>query len=321
MSLELSVVIPCLNPSENLERILQSLQKISHSRWETVVVFNLKSQDGEQMAQSYGARTLTVGKVGVNLARNAGLAAARAPLVLFLDDDCEVANANLLVSHIEGHRQRPDVVAIGGLYALAENAGRIQRVYHRLAQEWMTRVRNPDGLSMDLLGGHVSYKKALLPKGMKFDPTIEFGGSETEFHLRIFRSGARLLLLPGLTVFHHSTNSLFTMARKGFCQGQTYSRLPMDLSDLDSRGVLKERLGLVEGYLHRIYAHAYYLGSRFAGAPPRSWLGFLPFLYRDMALHWSNRLSSLVNCRPLTNLHILLRLILLPRGAKERTQA
>lgn len=88
---EVSVVIPTRNRRALLERSLASALGQRAVRVEVVVVVDASGDGTESYLAALGGRPVSVLRntepAGVSLARNAGLAAARAPWVAFLDDD------------------------------------------------------------------------------------------------------------------------------------------------------------------------------------------------------------------------------------------
>ncbi len=109
---EVSVVIPTRNRADMLAAMLDSLehQILDSHRFEVVVV-----DDGSldstphlclERARRGSIRYRRVTGGGIAQAKNFGLLASRAPIVLFLDDD-DVAAPNLVGRHSFIHAQRP----------------------------------------------------------------------------------------------------------------------------------------------------------------------------------------------------------------------
>lgn len=98
-TLDVSVVVPTRNRSGRLAGLLRSLsaQALDAERFEVIVVDDGSTDDtAELLAEESQRRELQVtrlpgGGEGPAAARNAGWRAARAPLVAFIDDDCEAA--------------------------------------------------------------------------------------------------------------------------------------------------------------------------------------------------------------------------------------
>lgn len=84
----LSVVIPVKDGGRDFERCLRRLRDSSWTDFETVVVDDASTDGSAEMAESLGARVLRQGStLGPAAARNAGVKAARAPIVFFVDAD------------------------------------------------------------------------------------------------------------------------------------------------------------------------------------------------------------------------------------------
>ena len=114
-----SVVIPTYNRSARLQHVLTALSRQTYdpSRFEVVVVSDGSTDETE--AYLAGATTpfdLVVASqpnAGPAAARNQGVELARAPLVLFIDDDV-MATADLVAEHVATHAREPgNTVVIG----------------------------------------------------------------------------------------------------------------------------------------------------------------------------------------------------------------
>jgi glycosyltransferase involved in cell wall biosynthesis len=109
----ITIVICTLNGSERLERCLAALghQTIAQP-FQLIVVDDGSTDDSGAIAEEHGAEVIrhSINR-GVAAARNSGLAAARAPVIAFLDDDC-VADPHWAESLLGGFTG--GVVGIGG---------------------------------------------------------------------------------------------------------------------------------------------------------------------------------------------------------------
>jgi glycosyltransferase involved in cell wall biosynthesis len=89
-----SVIIPHLNTQESLMRCLQSVadQQLDHGVAEVIVVDNGSSLPLDAVVAAFPVvRVLAEPAPGPGLARNRGVAAARAPVLAFIDADCRAA--------------------------------------------------------------------------------------------------------------------------------------------------------------------------------------------------------------------------------------
>jgi glucosyl-dolichyl phosphate glucuronosyltransferase len=117
---DVSVVVPTFNRQLLLGRTLESLlhQQSGGVRYEVLVVDN-NSADGtrsvvEAFANRWSAvRYLFEPRCGVSHARNTGIAAARAPLIAFIDDDVE-ASPTWIATIKRVFDERPGIDCIGG---------------------------------------------------------------------------------------------------------------------------------------------------------------------------------------------------------------
>src|SRR5687768_12090324 len=85
-----SIVIPCYNQARYLPAALASVRRQGYQPIECLVVDDGSTDDTAALAASLGARVISRPNGGVSAARNAGLAAARGELVVFLDADDEL---------------------------------------------------------------------------------------------------------------------------------------------------------------------------------------------------------------------------------------
>jgi GT2 family glycosyltransferase len=117
--LQISVVVPTYNRLDRLRYVIPSLvaQDLRPDAFE-VIVADSNSNDGtaEYLAEvartSPNIRHLPGPYTGRAGARNAGIAAARAPLVLFTDADI-IASPDLLSRHLARHAKGPGRAVIG----------------------------------------------------------------------------------------------------------------------------------------------------------------------------------------------------------------
>lgn len=88
-----SVVVPAHNAEATVPDLLAALDRTTFSEpWELVLVDDGSDDTTAELAAAWGARVVRLeGQGGPAAARNAGLAAAAAPLIAFTDADCQPA--------------------------------------------------------------------------------------------------------------------------------------------------------------------------------------------------------------------------------------
>ena len=118
---DVSVNICTYNRCDQLERSLESLldQEADGVRYEIIVVDNNSTDGTPSLVESFvrrghaNLRYLFERRQGLSFARNAGIAAARAPILAFTDDDVRVAR-NWIATIKRSLDEHPEVDCLGG---------------------------------------------------------------------------------------------------------------------------------------------------------------------------------------------------------------
>lgn len=91
----LSVIIPCLNDAQLLDRCLRSLRTQTLAPAEIIVVDNGSTDDSAAVARRHGARVVDEPRRGISWATRAGFDAADGDVLIRLDADVELAPDHL----------------------------------------------------------------------------------------------------------------------------------------------------------------------------------------------------------------------------------
>lgn len=83
------VIIPAFNTADTIDRCVRSALEQSSPVAEVVVVDNASTDDTARLAREAGARVVFEPTPGRSRARNRGVAATRAPVLCFMDADCD----------------------------------------------------------------------------------------------------------------------------------------------------------------------------------------------------------------------------------------
>lgn len=198
----ISVVIPTRNRADLLAESLASLvaQTAGPAAFEVVVVSD-GSTDGTAAVcrELTGRLRLTLVEsppAGAAVARNLGVDAAAAPLVLFIDDD-DVADPGLIAAHLAAHRRYPleHVAALGrAAWHPRLSSTELMRFIAEADHHLFGCAPFRDGRLLDhtcFRGGRASCKKSLLVRAGGFRPTCTFGSEDIEAGYRIGRMLAR----------------------------------------------------------------------------------------------------------------------------------
>ncbi|HXG65870.1 MAG TPA: glycosyltransferase [Blastocatellia bacterium] len=216
---EISVIISTYNRCHILGEALDSVlsEQEGNARYEVIVVDNNSVDDTRQVVASFIARGhhnlryLLECRQGVSYARNAGIAAAKAPILAFFDDDVCVAR-NWLSGIKRALEEHPEVDFVGG---------KVLPRWETPPPPWLTRAhwaplalvdfgeeplyvnsRNP----LCLVTANLAIRRAAIVEVGLFAPELQrvrdgIGSMEdSELLIRLWRHGRQGLYLPDLTV-------------------------------------------------------------------------------------------------------------------------
>lgn len=288
---EASIIICTYNRAALLERTLRSLVHLAGIEEAEVIVVDNGSPDGTAAAVERCAGMLQ-GRVrlsyvheprqGLSVARNTGIARARAPLLAFLDDDA-VPEPGWLAAIRRAFAEHPRAGAAGGPVLpefAAERpdwlAGRLELPFTIVdlgpgARRWPRRL-HPFGANMAIRraaldgvsgiapgerpGAPLRFPEALGRKG-----TALYSGEESWLFSRLRRQGWSLVYVPDMRVRHHIPAERLSEAwiRKRYY----YQGLSMAKACTGAAGRIRLAAGLA---LRRLYIA---VQARLAGTPAK----------------------------------------------------
>jgi len=210
----ISVVIPSHNRAASVIRLLEALalQDLDPTQFEVIVAMDAPTDDtAARIAdRSWPFRVAAFVPEGRNAsnARNKGAARARAPRLVFLDDDTE-PGPGCLSAHLRAAAANPGAVVI------AEYAPRIAGkgwFYDDLRRYWLdhfAELQQPGHRfsHFDLCSGNFSLDKALFDQAEGFDPEMNCR-EDYELGYRLVQAGAPLAFAPGAYAWHHDGSHL-----------------------------------------------------------------------------------------------------------------
>jgi len=209
-SLRISVVIPTFNRLDTLRYVIPALlaQDLPAAQFEIIVADSL-SNDGtaEYLAEiAAGApqlRHLPGPYGGRASARNAGIAAARAPLVLFTDADI-IAAPDLLTRHLARHARPGGPRAVVGLEVQVDSYADFLRKREHPSGRDELHPRSRKTLDwLYFLTGNASAPRAQLDRVGGFDEDFTgYGHEDLELGYRLKHAGVTLEYEP-LAVNYH----------------------------------------------------------------------------------------------------------------------
>jgi glycosyltransferase involved in cell wall biosynthesis len=210
-----SVVMPTHNRADAIGLTLDqlALQTGLQGEFEVIVVDDGSTDDTENAVRGvlrpFELRYVKQACRGAAAARNAGVAQARAPIILFLDSDV-VPDPGLLRAHVETHTQASDQLIIGRV-----------KTWPATPVPWCERVAQQGSSGMDYgdaarlvtfayaLGGNFSIQRRVFLQIGGYDETFPAAGcEETEFAYRAEQQGYALFYQPAAVGYHNHARTL-----------------------------------------------------------------------------------------------------------------
>jgi serine acetyltransferase/GT2 family glycosyltransferase len=215
-----SVVVATYNRGASIERLVRQLAAQTVARDLEVVIVD----DGSREDPTPRLRALAVPfSLAIERQKNAGAAAARhravtlarAPVILFLDDDMQV-DPHLVAAHLELHDRDPNAVVLGRIKPDPEMKLELFERFHADVLERFARdvisgkvtFRGPN-----VYTGNLSMKREAYLRAGGFDATL--GHSEdAELGVRLEKNGATFYLSDDAASIHSSDRDSLAGFRK-----------------------------------------------------------------------------------------------------------
>ncbi len=177
---------------------------------------------------------------GLNSARNAGIAAARADLLVFVDDDVAVRPGWLAALLEADARAEPDVgVLTGPIHARFEDHP--LRSCGRESPPITTQELGPDDRDVEhAWGANMTLRRGALERAGAFDesPQIDGAGDEQEWQERLLARGGRIRYVAAAGLDHRRAGDdarLRSLARVAYDRGRKSRRYDVHRASAPSR--------------------------------------------------------------------------------------
>jgi glycosyltransferase involved in cell wall biosynthesis len=213
---KLSVILPTFNRAASLPQALGALlrQSADPTSYEVVVVDNNSTDGTANVVAQHDRRRVRLvaeSRQGLSYARNAGLQAARAPIVAFTDDDVEVA-PDWVETILTVMARHPEIEGVGGRVLPSWQDGRPRWLTR---DHWAPLALQDHGDSrrvfdratpVGLIGANVAFRREVFDRIGLFSPEVQRvkdGIGSTEDHellTRLYESGGRMLYHPRMLV-------------------------------------------------------------------------------------------------------------------------
>ena len=225
----MSVAIASYNRRDRLDETLRTLlqQNLTSDRFEVIVVLDGSTDGSSEMARSFQApfemRVLEHPNSGLATTRNRGAAAARHPVVVFLDDDIE-PEPRWLVEHASAHAAGRDERVVFGSYPPAL---RTEGLWEQELRGWWEdhfRRKGAPGHRwgfVDVLDGNMSLPRTLFERLGGFDEEFRAGRRQDwEFGIRLIAAGTPFEYRKDARGWHHFDPRLASVVRNAQDEGR-----------------------------------------------------------------------------------------------------
>jgi len=211
---DISVVIPTYKRETELINAVRAVLGQSHSDLELIVLDQSRDHPPETKKalttiKDPRFRYYRISPPSLPAARNFGLRAAKAPIVLFLDDDIK-AHSDLVKYHLQAYKKNSAISAVGGRvlqagFPIKKQVLRFDK--HGVSHGVFTATEA--GYTNAFPGGNHSLKVADAKKVGGYDTRyyrIAFR-EESDMGLKMIRAGMKIYYEPKAEIFHLNTIS------------------------------------------------------------------------------------------------------------------
>lgn len=227
--MQASVIVPTFNRRDivlrSVSRLLQ--QDFPADAYEIILVVD-GSRDGtadalRSLAPTNRLRIIEQENHGPSAARNAGYRAAKADLLLFLDDDM-LCDPDLLAAHVAAHTEGDRVIAFGALFLSADTPPSLAAECFRreIGAFHLERERRSgaEWRVTDCVFSNASLSRSLLDDAGGFDEAFRMR-EDLELGTRLFSLGARPQYVASAVTYQYyeKTSARLIQDAEGFAVG------------------------------------------------------------------------------------------------------
>jgi glycosyltransferase involved in cell wall biosynthesis len=227
---DISVVIPTFNRRTQLLRSLEALNRQSlttaagRSFAFEVLVVSDGSTDGtadavNSLTTSFPMRLIEQENGGPGSARNAGVDASSAPIVLFIDDDV-VPEAHCVSSHVARHDERDALVVIGPMLTPhdAHLSSWVDWEQFQLEKQYDYFRSHSDAAHVHFYTGNASVPRAAVLEAGGFDTNLA-RAEDIELAYRLAQGGLSFVVELEARAYHYAERSYDSWIRTAYAYG------------------------------------------------------------------------------------------------------
>jgi glycosyltransferase involved in cell wall biosynthesis len=230
-----SVVVCSYNGGPTLRACMESLQKLSYPNYEVILVDDGSKDNSQEIMKDFpGVRNIKQPNMGLSVARNTGIEAARGEIVAFTDSDC-MADRDWLYYLIEP-LLNDDFAAVGGPNISPPAVDWIQAAV-AASPGAPSHVLISDREAEHVPGCNMAYHKWALQMIGGFDPEYRKAGDDVDVCWRIMQLGFKIGFSPAAVVWHYRrfTVNAYFKQQKGYGEAESLLRFK-HMNYFDSAG-------------------------------------------------------------------------------------
>jgi GT2 family glycosyltransferase len=226
--MQISVIVPTKHRAAYLEVALRSLApQVRAHGGELLVVDDGPSEATRRAAEAAGADYVAHERsLGLNAARNTGIAQTTGELVCFVDDDVEVRDG-WLAALVHGASRYPDDEVFTGPI-VARFDGYRPRFCGREGPPVTSLDHGPDdAVAPHAWGANMTVRRSAIARVGPFDASLGLYGDEQEWQDRLHAAGGRIRYLAGAVLDHRRAGAdarVSALARAARSRGRAARR-------------------------------------------------------------------------------------------------
>jgi GT2 family glycosyltransferase len=223
-----SIVVPTRGRPGYLDVALASVApQATQAGAEVLVVTDGEDPATAAVAARHGARLLVLAAgAGANAKRNAGVAAAQGPLIVFVDDDIE-APPGWLEALLAGAAAAPEHGVFGGPIRARLQGGGPRACGRESAPITTLDLGVGDREAEFVWGANMAARRTVLERVGPFDPALDGCGEEEDWQRRYRATGGRVRYVAAAAVDHRRVGAdagVRALARSAFHRGRSARR-------------------------------------------------------------------------------------------------
>lgn len=213
----ISVIICTYNRDKYIPQALESVynQTFDKNKFELIVIDNFCTDNTAAIVKQFiaehpdlNAQYLFEGNKGVSFARNLGLKVAKAPLLVYMDDDA-ILSPEHLVETLKFFNDYPDAVGFGGKtlpkyedgieppWVNKYLNGFVGRIDHGpVVKKYSGKMKYPAGCNM-------GYRKAILEQAGGFNNDLTFRSDDKYMYFKVKEITDEVYFLPYAWAYHY----------------------------------------------------------------------------------------------------------------------